>query len=169
MRSYIEAWLIRVVDAAPERVIHQPPETRHSAGVSQLWLWPLALWPRFAYGPALGREDRALARRLVLPFPTFRPPPPRLDWMPGHVFGVGRAAEDDAVQLLQTIGEIERLSVGEAGVERVFVAHLELFDFLRGKRHAGMIADGRRSNTAVVWLDCRRPRLRRFPPVTGST
>jgi antirestriction protein ArdC len=33
--------------------------------------------------------------------------------MPRDVFGAGGAVEDDAVHLLQTIGEVERLSVGE--------------------------------------------------------
>lgn len=79
-----------------------------------------ALWP----------EDRALHRRLVLPFPVFRLRPPRGLWCAGELVGACGAVEDDAVQFLQTIGEVERLSVGEPNVEGVLVARLEVLELL---------------------------------------
>lgn len=95
-------------------------------------MWRLAPALEASGVGALRREDGQLAWRPPPLFIAVRPPPPRLDRMPRDVFGAGGAVEDDAVQLLQTIGEVERLSVGEPDVKGVLVARLELFELLGG-------------------------------------
>lgn len=113
--------------------------------------WRLAPGLRWLVTPRCGTRSEGLDRRSPLLPLCVRLSPPRCAVCPRDIFGLSRAVEDDAVQLLQTTGEVERLSVGEPDVEGVLVVGFELLELLWGQGHEEMIADGRRSSTAVVW------------------